>query len=1110
MDIGELKPGIIITSSMWPEPIHIKKIDFNDSYVHLIASTIFSNQHIDQMIPKNDIININTQTIKNDFSSDAWKIFLWLEAKRYKFASLYDPLLAMNTSKVDPLPHQIEAVYGYVLRMPKIRFLLAHDPGAGKTIMAGLIIKELKMRRLINRILIVVPGHLKDQWRRELKERFEETFVVVSKGYVESHYAENVWKKENQIITSIDFAKRDENIPSLNDSEFDMIIVDEAHKMSATKYGESVGKTSRYKLGEILSKNSEHLLFLTATPHKGDPENFRLFLDLLNPGFFKNSAMIQESLKNHDNPLFLRRIKEDMKDFEGKPLFVPRVVITPDIRLSDSEKMLYNEVSDYVHNQYNKAMQSDKKRNIGFALVILQRRIASSTYALLRSLERRKLRLEDMLKGTNEQKNKTETHVLDFDDLEDMSEKDRWREEELWETLSVAENKEELQKEIIMLAELIHKAKIIIDDEKETKLAELKNTLIDMDKKQPKTKILIFTESKDTLKYIEAKLKQWNYDVNIIHGGMQLEERINAESIFKNKTQILVATEAAGEGINLQFCHMMINYDLPWNPNRLEQRMGRIHRYGQQLEVSVFNLVASDTREGKLMIKLFEKLDEIKNVLKSDKVFDVISEILPGKSLSQLFIDAAINTRDQDEILKELEIDVNQEFIADIKDKLGDSLAVKYIDYTGIKEMKNKAMENKLIPKYTEELFKKAFLRIGGKMHHRSDGFIVIDSIPYEIRRIADRDMNKRSFGIMLKSYPKITFDKDLGFKNQDAEFVTFGHPLFESILIWIDETFNSDMQKGATFFDPRGSNGYIVFYEGEIRDGTNQIAGKKLFAHFTNTATNITKSISPTIIWDLIESNEHNENSNINVEEIKNNVLSHVMSSLENYRNDLQKERNHQSKIKQKYGVESLRQTIKDLDNNLIDLKNRRYDGEKVDIVIRNKEGKKRKCEENKLSLEKAIKNEQSLTMTTPSFLGIIRVKPLTTIDNQNMHNDPEVEKIGMNIAMQYEINNNRIPEDVSKNNLGFDVRSTDENKNVRHIEVKARAKVGTIVLTTNEWYQASQMGDSYYLYVIWNAKNNPNSIPIIIQNPVKNLTVEKKIVSYCISFGEIRDKAQ
>jgi superfamily II DNA or RNA helicase len=305
----------------------------------------------------------------------------------------------MNASKVDPLPHQIEAVYADVLKLPRIRFLIADDPGAGKTIMAGLILKELKLRNLAKRILIVVPGHLKDQWRRELKERFEESFVVTDRGLIDAYYAENVWDRENQIITSIDFAKREDILPSLASSRFDLIIVDEAHKMSAYRYGDKSVKTNSYRLGEILSRSTDHLLFLTATPHKGDPENFRLFLDLLEPGFFATNELLQESIRNKDNPLFIRRIKEDLKDFEGKPLFLPRHVVTVGFRLSDDEKVLYNDVSRYVKEQYNKALMSEKRRNVAFALIILQRRLASSTYAILKSLERRKKRLEDLIKG---------------------------------------------------------------------------------------------------------------------------------------------------------------------------------------------------------------------------------------------------------------------------------------------------------------------------------------------------------------------------------------------------------------------------------------------------------------------------------------------------------------------------------------------------------------------------------------------------------------------------------------------------------------------------------------------------------------------------------------
>src|SRR6266571_9520784 len=283
----EIKPGTAIRGPKWPEPVEVKVFEELGDYVRVVGSTIHSRQHVDQLIGKDELSQIEISAINLDFGADPVQTFLSIETLRYRFASLYDPLLAMNTSKVDPLPHQIDAVYGYILKLPRIRFLIADDPGAGKTIMAGLVIKELKLRNLAKRILIVVPGHLKDQWRRELKEKFEETFVVIDRGLLEAHYAENVWDRENQIITSMDFAKRDEILPSLGASKFDLIIVDEAHKLSAYRYGDKTVKTNRYRLGEVLSKVSEpHLLFLTATPHKGDPENFRLFIDLLEPGFF--------------------------------------------------------------------------------------------------------------------------------------------------------------------------------------------------------------------------------------------------------------------------------------------------------------------------------------------------------------------------------------------------------------------------------------------------------------------------------------------------------------------------------------------------------------------------------------------------------------------------------------------------------------------------------------------------------------------------------------------------------------------------------------------------------------------------------------------------------
>ncbi len=387
------RQGAIITGPNWPEPVEITLIEEAGDYVHIVGATRNSRQHIDQLISQAEFAQFKPGQLTANFSAEAWKVFLALENTRYRFASMYDPLIAMNASKVDPLPHQIEAVYGSILKKPRIRFMIADDPGAGKTIMAGLLIKELKIRQLVKRILIVAPGHLRDQWRRELKERFEEIFIPVGRQYLDALFGQNAWLRENQIVTSIDFAKRDDVLPSIAAAHFDLIIVDEAHKMSAYRYGEKIDKTSRYKLGETLSANCEHLLFLTATPHKGDPENFRLFLDLIEPGFFATNDMVAESVKSKDNPLFIRRIKEDLQDFEGKPLFLPRYVRTIGFQWktsSPNEVKLYNALSRYVETQYNKALAKDKRRNIAFALVILQRRLASSTYALLKSLERRK------------------------------------------------------------------------------------------------------------------------------------------------------------------------------------------------------------------------------------------------------------------------------------------------------------------------------------------------------------------------------------------------------------------------------------------------------------------------------------------------------------------------------------------------------------------------------------------------------------------------------------------------------------------------------------------------------------------------------------------------
>jgi len=1108
MDIY-IKRGDIISAPGWAEYIQIDFLEELGEYIRIVGSTVNTRKYVDKLIRKEELHTLKVSKLITDFKADPKQVFLGLETKRYKFISLYDPLLAINTSKVDPLPHQIEAVYGFVLKLPRIRFLIADDPGAGKTIMAGLIIKELKFRHMINKVLIVVPGHLKDQWRRELKERFEENFIIVDRGVLDSFYGENIWQRENQIITSMDFAKRDEVLPGIAATHFDLIIVDEAHKMSAYKYAEKVKRNERYKLGEVLSRIGEHLLFLTATPHKGDPENFRLFLDLLEPGFFGTSEMLSESISKKENPLFIRRVKEDLKNFEGEPLFLPRHVRTITYRISvdsPNEMKLYNELSRYVNTLYNQAL-SKGRRNIAFALVILQRRFASSIFALMRSLERRKKRLSDMLEGAIARRRETDI-PSNLEEYEDKSEEERWQEEEVWETLSVAENREELKREIEELENLSRKAQEIISKEEEIKLRELKRTLKELNQKFPGEKVIIFTESKDTMEYLEKKIQAWGYAVNTIHGGMKLEERIKAENVFKNETQILVATEAAGEGINLQFCHLMINYDIPWNPNRLEQRMGRIHRYGQTKESFIYNLVSGDTREGRVLERLFEKIEEIRSALGSDKVFDVLSEVLYGRNLSQLLLEAAANARSIDEILAEIDIEVDDKYISRVKECLGESLATRFIDYTRIKEMAERAKEYRLIPEYTEAFFKKAFTLSGGKISERKDGFISIDGISYEIKKISMEENFKKRYGTILKRYPKVTFDKEIAFRNPEVEFLSFGHPLFESVLEWVERNFSAHLRQGATFYDPAGQkNGFILFYEGEIRDGKGTVAGKRLFAFYIDNKTKTVTPLNPSIIWDLVEGKATAEE--IDIEPMKKMILSEVIRVLEKYRDELLKERERQANIKEKYGANSLEQLILKLDSDLIDLYERKDRGENVDIAIYNKQQRKRNYEESLKKLKENIKYEKTLNISKPEFLGVIRVVPLEKADPA-MVTDLEVEKKGMEIAMEYERQNGRIPEDVSSENLGFDIRSRDSQGNYRYIEVKARAGLGDVALTKNEWFKAQRFKNDYYLYVVFNAASTPDLK--IIQNPVENLNALEKVetVRYLISSNDILQKGK
>lgn len=1071
---------------------------------------MISGAQLDQI----NVVDTNTFA----YTSNSEDFFFWIEANILRLAYQFDPLLAVNVSQVDPLPHQIEAVYSYALRDPKIRFLIADDAGAGKTIMAGLIIKELQYRNLVKNILIVAPGHLKYQWQREMKSKFGTNFTLVNRSLMESNWGQNIWETHNCCVASIDFLKQDDIAQKLRASSWDLVVVDEAHKMSASGYatrkGPKVEKTKRYKVGEILSEIATHLLFLTATPHRGDEENFRLFLDLLRPGFFSKTDLLMESIKKGENPLFVRRLKEDMKDFKGNNLFTPRHVNTVNFPLTDDEKELYRAVTTYVKDYFDRAKDN---RSITFAMMILQRRLTSSTHAILRSLERRKARLEELLELPDKIKQDTDYERLKHiseEELEDMDEADRWKIEEKLMHLTLAQNLDEVKVEIEKVEELIDFAKAVREMEVESKLVKLRDDVL---ANIGDRKLLIFTEFKDTLDYLVEKLTSWGYKVNTIHGSMKMDARIEAEHRFKNETQIMVATEAAGEGINLQFCSLMVNYDIPWNPNRLEQRMGRIHRYGQDKEVFIYNMVSKDTREGQILDRLFDKLAAMREALGSDRVFDVIGAVIPGSTLEEIIRDAITGQRRMEEIY-EIVDEINP---AELKKKMDQifmtSLATRHIDYAGITRNVQEADENRLMPEYIQDYFLRAFKRFGGEYKEDGDTYR-IKSVPFELRKLnEDYDFQSR-YGRVERKYAKITFDKVAAKAHASYEYVAPGHPLLEAVnQNAIDSMGHADAV--AVFGDETNvMDGVVWFIESELTDGLGAIAGKRIFCVYQNMKGELRK-MNPSVIWDIapvddVMLNESMKRMLNKKREIEEYVVTEIMFP---YREEIEARRTKESEIKRKYGLRSLEFLLQESNDKLLHYQQQEQEeGKDMKIAIFNEERRKEDLEDKRKKLVDEIELEKQLTVSEPKIIGAAAVIPMNRIKQVpeeggvDMKPDARIEQVGMDVSMVYEKDNGWSPEDVHTENHGFDIRSIKYSEDgdledIRYIEVKARAQEGGVRISANEWKKAKRFQDKFWLYVVTSAgTSQPNLVRI--QNPAKTFTVDEDI--YATGYVIPKDK--
>jgi superfamily II DNA or RNA helicase len=1064
------------------------------------------------------------------------ELFDFVEARRIELAYAHDPTFAVSLSGIRGLPHQIEAVYKHMLPQARLRFVLADDPGAGKTIMAGLLMKELHLRGVVDRVLVLCPAPLTVQWQGELLDKFDERFEVLDSHKIRWQLGGNAWQQTSRAITSLDFAKREEILPDLLLADWDLVIVDEAHKCSATtrwdpaEQRDKLDRTRRYTLAEELAKRTERLLLMTATPHSGDPARFQCFLRLLDPDQFAIQALASEQIAADDSPYFLRRQKEGLRDERGAPLFVKREVLRREFELSPPELQLYEAVTAYIQ-QFLGQTGGQRGNAVALARTVLQRRLASSLGAIRSSLNKRAARIGDRIREVESLPAPARAAKLaefrlipDFDSEQDPDDVTEESESAAVEGVVVAETLDAMRIEVKELERLIAQADAAIDSGEESKLAALRECLDSSELRSMhedgRAKLLIFTEHRDTLDYLERNLREWGYSTCVIHGGQPPTARKEIQQQFHQDKQICIATEAAGEGINLQFCHLMINYDLPWNPVRLEQRMGRIHRIGQEAKCVIFNFCAVNTIEGHLIALLLLKLEEMRKAL-GGRVYDVLGEVLQhnGLDFERLVRDALLNPSLRDpasEQIKELTADA----LLDYERMVGVAQATKNVDMSWVREHDWTSEERRLMPEYVESFFRRACQQLDVRLERRVDGLWRIEHVPQALR--SDRLSAVQRLDRPQKAYRKLTFLKEQRARaeHEDAVLLSPGHPLFAAVNESLREKLAAVEGASAVFAAPWAVEPYAIHFflhsvTGLATSGKPEVVFAEIAAVVDTPGGGFERAPAD-VLHDLTPVDQATPG-----ESLKSPDNAHVRSAEDFLRLRVQQprvaqeraQRLKQAEVRSAYLVEALDAESRRLESSWLELDHRVSSGEEnariaLDAAVRRREELGRRREEK-------LRGFEQLGIVKPgpvAYLGSALIVPPEGVDDEAaaaMRNDPEVELAAMGWAMAEERREGWDPDDVSqaRDGSGFDIRSVlhDEQGrvvDVRRIEVKGRAPHhGDVSLCRTEWIAARRHGEKYWLYVIYGAKSgSPRGIKI--RDPYARLHDQVRKVTQVTSF--------
>ena len=1066
-----------------------------------------------------------------DADADAWR--LAAEALRIRYAALFDPMLAMTTSDLEALPHQIQAVYGELLPRTPLRFLLADDPGAGKTIMCGLYIKELLLRGDLARCLIVAPGSLVDQWQDELLEKFGLTFEVLTRSLIDATaLGMNVFDRHPLVIVRMDQLSRNEDLlASLERSDWDLVVVDEAHRMSAHYFGNELKTTKRYQLGQLLGRVTRHLLLMTATPHSGKQEDFQLFMALLDGDRFEGK--FRDGVHTiTPNDLMRRMVKEELLTMEGKPLFPERRAYTVPYELSDAETDLYEAVSQYVRDEMNRAdrltAEGEGRRGntIGFALTVLQRRLASSPEAILRSLERRHDRLEKRrremnltaaLRGEDLPLRARLNELLgrdaeDLDDtLDDLAGGELEElEEDVVDAATAARTIAELGAEIAILGDLTELARRVRHSGTDRKWSELRSILLDnvlgSDEAGNPRKIIVFTEHRDTLNYLVEQIGTLTGDpgaiVNI-HGGVRREDRRKAQELFTQDrgVRILVATDAAGEGINLQRAHLMVNYDLPWNPNRLEQRFGRIHRIGQTEVCHLWNLVAANTREGEVFQRLLEKIEQ-QRAAYSGRVFDVLGDAFDEQPLRKLLIEA-IRYGDQPAVRAQLNTVIDATVSSGINQLIADRALHREVlaeaDVEALRRSFEDAQARRLQPHYVQAFFIAAFKKLGGRMVAREGGRYEITHVPAAIR---DRDRQIGTGAAVLARYERVCFERAhvriVG--ATPAYLIAPGHPLLDAVIDLTIEQNGSTLKVGTVLVDRADFSAtprLLVAMSQQISDGhspARTISKRFDFSEITPSGEARAAGPAPYLDYESLPEDSATAVNAIlddqwlarGVEEVALEwAIEHTLAE-------------HRREVESRVlpTVARTRAEVRLRLNSEIN----HWDGQHAALLDKEAAGHKLRLRpetaykrardlESRLTQRLAdLDADERLTVHPPLIAGAALVIPQGLLDRLAGRPDSEVathakdtaavERRAVDAVLAAERQLGRIPQEMAHNNPGYDVRSGEVSGVVIRIEVKGRISgADDFVITHNEVLTAKNLGEDYRLALVDVSPDGPHA---------------------------------